>query len=163
MLDYRLKIGLVPDVRDLPDFDAAEATEMCASTNGDEIVGCVQAVDAGGELLGYVVTVTDPNGYGGNVTFSIGVTLDGVLNGYSFTEINETAGLGMKAKEEKFSSQFAGKSVESFVVTKTGSTADNEIDAITGSTITSKAMANGCNAAICYFQNGGLSEVSANE
>ena len=30
---------------------------------------------------------------------------------------------------------------------------DNEIEAITGSTITSKAMANGCNAAILYFQN----------
>ena len=41
-------------------------------------------------------------GYGGDVTFSMGVTNDGTLNGYSITDISETAGLGMKAKEDGF-------------------------------------------------------------
>ncbi len=74
--------------------------------------------------LGYVITVTDPNSYGGNVTFSLGITDDGTLNGYSITSINDTPGLGMKAKEASFSDQFKDKQVESFEVTKTGASSD---------------------------------------
>lgn len=58
----------------------------------------------------------------------------------------------MKAQEEAFYGQFENKLVDSFTVVKQTPSADNEIEAITGSTITSKAMANGCNAAILYFQ-----------
>ena len=49
----------------------------------------------------------------------------------------------MKAQEEPFYSQFEGKNVDSFTVVKSTPSADNEIEAISGSTITSKAMANG--------------------
>ena len=59
----------------------------------------------------------------------------------------------MKAEEESFYSQFQNKLVDTFEVVKTTPSADNQIEAITGSTITSKAMANGCNAAILYFQS----------
>lgn len=58
----------------------------------------------------------------------------------------------MKAKtDDKFYGQFENMNVDSFVVVKQETTKDGEIEAISGSTITSKAMANGCNAAICYF------------
>ena len=40
-----------------------------------------------------------------------------------------------------------------FTVVKSATTADNEIESISGATITSKAMANGVNACIAYFQN----------
>ena len=59
----------------------------------------------------------------------------------------------MKAEEADFYEQFQGKNVEKFNVVKTTPASDDEIEAITGSTITSKAMANGCNAAIVYFQD----------
>lgn len=136
---------------ELPDFDSAAATELSGCTNGDTINGCVQAVGADGSLLGYVITVTDPNGYSGDITFSMGVTLDGVLNGYSITTINETPGLGMKAKESAFADQFAGKSCESFTVTKSSPASDNEIQAITGSTITSNAVTGGINTGLAYY------------
>ena len=137
---------------ELPDFDSAEATALSGCTNGDTVNGCVQAVGADGSLLGYVITVTDPNGYSGDITFSMGVTLDGVLNGYSITTINETPGLGMKAKEAAFSDQFAGKTVESFTVTKSAPASDNEIQAITGSTITSNAVTGGVNTGLAYYK-----------
>lgn len=117
------------------------------------IENCVVAVDASGAELGYVISVTDPNSYGGDVTLSIGVTNDGTLNGYSITTINDTAGLGMKAKEDSFSSQFAGKQVESFEVTKTGATSDNQIDAISGATITSSAVTSAVNAGLAYYRS----------
>jgi electron transport complex protein RnfG len=59
----------------------------------------------------------------------------------------------MKATEEAFYSQFENKNVDTFTVVKAAPSADNEIEAISGSTITSKAMANGVNACILYFQN----------
>ncbi len=137
---------------ELPEFDSAEATALSGCTNGDVVEACVQAVGADGSLLGYVITVTDPNGYGGNITFSMGVTLDGVLNGYSITSIAETPGLGMKANEAAFMDQFANKTEESFVVTKAAPAADNEIQAITGSTITSDAVTGGINTGLAYYR-----------
>ena len=103
--------------------------------------------------LGYVITVTAKDGSQGSITFSVGIKNDGTVNGYSITDISETPGLGMKAEEEDFYSQFENKTVDKFTVVKQKPASDDQIEAITGSTITSKAMANGCNAAIYYFQN----------
>lgn len=139
---------------ELPGFSAEDAAAVLAE-NGyeeDSIESCVQAVDADGSLLGYVINATDPNSYGGDVTLSLGVRVDGTVNGYSLTEINDTAGLGMKAKEEAFYSQFEDKQVEAFVVTKTGATSDEEIDAISGATISSTAVTNAVNAGLCYYR-----------
>lgn len=139
---------------DLPDFDTEDATAVVTEAGyPDSIDNCVQAVDDSGSLLGYVITVTDPDGYGGSITFSIGVTVDGTLNGYSITDISETPGLGMKSQEEEFSSQFEDKQVETFTVTKTGSTDDSEIDAISGATITSNAVTSGVNAGLVYYRD----------
>lgn len=115
----------------------------------DEIV---LANDANGSLLGYVFTVTSSEGYGGDITFSIGITLGGTVNGISFLSISETAGLGMKANTSDFKEQFKNKQVESFQVTKTGASSDNEIDAISGATITSSAVTNGVNAGLTIYQ-----------
>lgn len=67
--------------------------------------------------------------------------------------MSETPGLGDKAKTEDFSKQYKNKNVDSFTVVKQAPSADNEIEAISGATITSKAMTNGVNACITYFQN----------
>lgn len=124
----------------------------------DEVM---EAKDASGELLGYVITVTTKEGYGGDIQFSIGVRLDGTVNGMSILSISETAGLGMRA-DEVLKPQFAGKNVEKFVYTKNGAAADNEIDAISGATITTNAVTNGVNAGLYYFQTV-LGGGSANE
>lgn len=136
------------------DFDADEAAALLTE-NGyvDEIEDAQVAKDASGNTIGYVITVTAKDASQSTITFSVGIRNDGTVNGYSITSIAETPGLGMKAQEEDFYSQFEGKNVDSFVVVKSASTADNEIESISGSTITSKAMANGVNACIVYFQN----------
>ena len=110
------------------------------------------AKDSSDEMLGYVILVTSHAGYGGDITFTMGVTNDGTLNGISILSISETAGLGMRA-EEVLKPQFANKNVESFTVTKTGATSDAQIDAISGATITSKAVTNAVNAGLYYFNN----------
>lgn len=135
------------------DFDKDEANQIIADGGFKDIVNDIQtALDKSGNPLGYVITVTAKDGSQGAITFSVGIQNDGTVNGYSITDIAETPGLGMKAEEEAFYSQFQNKLVDAFTVVKQTPAADNEIEAITGSTITSKAMANGCNAAILYFQ-----------
>ena len=110
------------------------------------------AQDSSGETLGYAFTVTDSEGYGGDIQFAMGVQNDGTLNGISILSISETAGLGMKANTDSFKDQFKNKTVEKFSYTKTGATSDDQIDAISGATITTNAMTNGVNAGLCAFQ-----------
>ena len=100
----------------------------------------------------YAFTVTDSEGYGGDIQFAMGVQNDGTLNGISILSISETAGLGMKATTDSFKDQFKNKNVEKFTYTKTGSTSDDQIDAISGATITTNAMTNGVNAGLCAFR-----------
>lgn len=143
-------------------FDA-DAAQALVTENGyaDEIEDVQVAKDSSGSALGYVITVTAKDASQSTITFSVGIQNDGTVNGYSITSIAETPGLGMKAQEEEFYSQFEGKNVDTFSVVKSAPAADNEIEAISGSTITSKAMANGVNACLVYFHNvlaGGTNE-----
>ena len=120
----------------------------------DATVEEIMAVlDKSGNPAGYVLTVTDHEGYGGDVQFAMGVKTDGTVNGISFLSLSETAGLGMKANEDTFKKQFAGRNVEKFSYTKNGSTSDEEIDALSGATITTNAVVNGVNAGLYYVKN----------
>lgn len=125
----------------------------------DEVMA---AKDAAGEIIGYVITVTTKEGYGGDIRFTVGIANDGTVNGISILEIAETAGLGMRAGEV-LSPQFANKNVESFEYVKSGAAADNQVDAISGATITTNAVVNGVNAGIYYFRTEMMLGGSGNE
>ncbi len=127
---------------------AVWAAEGYGQESIDEVMG---ALDSSGSLLGYVITVTTKEGYGGEIRFSLGVRADGTVNGMSILDISETAGLGMRA-EDVLKPQFAGKKTDKFEYTKNGATSENQIDAISGATITTNAVTNGVNAGLYYFQ-----------
>lgn len=120
-----------------------------SSVSIDEIVA---GKDKDGNIPGYAITVTSKEGYGGNITFTVGISSEGTINDISILTINETAGLGMKAKEDDFLNQFKNKNVNLLHVVKSGAKTDDEIDAISSATITSNAMVNGVNTAICTFE-----------
>ena len=117
--------------------------------NIDEVM---VAKDDSGNELGYAFTVTTTEGYGGDIQFTMGVRDDGTLNGLSILSIGETAGLGMKANTDDFKNQFSNKKVDAFQYTKNKAESENEIDAISGATITTNAMVNGVNAGLCAFR-----------
>ena len=114
-----------------------------------------------GEALGYVLTITTNEGYAGAIQFTLGITNDKTVNGISILATGETPGLGLEA-EKVLKPQYANKKVDQFIVTKTGATAESEIDAISGATITSNAITNGINAGLFYFdtvlEGGGSNE-----
>lgn len=136
-----------------PDLLPEEVTKAVMQQGYDVTVHEIStALDSSNRPLGYVLNVTDHEGYGGDITFTIGITNTGLINGISFLSISETAGLGMRA-EDVLKPQFEGKQVSAFTVCKTGAVLDQEIDAISGATITSNAVVNGVNAAVfCYLQ-----------
>ena len=138
------------EAQELADSAQIEQVLTDAGISGADIDELMAAKDASGALLGYVITVTDHEGYGGDIQFSMGITNEGTLNGISLLSISETAGLGMRAGEVLVP-QFADKNVSTFTYTKTGATADSEIDAISGATITTNAVVNGVNAGLAYF------------
>lgn len=112
------------------------------------VIGVVyQAQDADGSLLGYCIESVSKRGYGGRIVLYVGISLDGRLKDVSILEISETPGLGMRA-EQVLNSQFHDKKADSFVYTKTGAAADNEIDAISGATVTTRAYTNAVNGAL---------------
>ncbi len=124
--------------------------ELNAKGWNADIDEVMQVLNHDGNLIGYVLTVTDHEGYGGDIQFAMGITVDSTLNGISFLSIGETAGLGMKAQDESFKNQFKGKNVEQFVYTKNGAEKEEEIDALSGATITTNAVTNGVNAGLYY-------------
>lgn len=132
--------------------DAADAQQILADAGytKDRIDEVKAAMDADGNILGYVMTITSSEAYGGELQLAMGIRMDGTVNGISFLSLSETIGLGMEAKKPEFQEQFAGKQVEQFAYSKTGAAADNEIDALSGATITTNAVTNAVNAGICY-------------
>lgn len=136
-------------------LDPAKAADALleAGYSGDDITEVAVAKDASGEVMGYVITVTSHEGYGGDIKISVGILSDGTVKGIEMLEISETAGLGMKADEDEFKNQFKDKQVEKFSYTKSGEDGDDKIDALSGATITTNAVTNAVDSALVYFQN----------
>lgn len=107
---------------------------------------------ADGSAAGYVFSVTSGDGYDGNVTLAVGLNAEGTVTGISFTELHETAGMGMLCGEDAFKSQFTGVTTDAFILNKAGgSTADNEIDSVSGASTTSGAVVNAVNTALAFY------------
>lgn len=103
------------------------------------------ALNADGEEIGYAVAITT-KGFSAGLSLMYGIDTEGTITGLSVVNCsNETPGLGANAANESFYGQFTGKSGE-VAVTKDG----GDIEALTGATITSRAVANAATEAINY-------------
>ena len=142
------------------DFEENEADTAKIAETADEIAGkgfghsnideVVTAKDESGNNIGRVITSTSKDGYNGTVQISVGIKSDGTVVGITFLTLEETPGLGMRAAEASFYGQYAN--TKEFKLVKGAAGADDEISAISGSTITSTAVTNAVNAAL-YFNS----------
>ena len=133
--------------------DAADFSDRMTATLDETEYSYYEGLDGDNNVIGYVFT-TSAKGYGGDIKVMVGVDKSGSVTGVSILEISETAGLGMNAKNESFLKQFLSKNGEISVI-KNGTPADNEISALTGATITSKAMAKAVNTALALYEQVG--------
>ena len=127
---YRTVLPDADSFENYENFDAEEAAAL-VKDNGytDDITEVAAGKSDSGETVGYVLNVTSHSGYGGDIEISVGILNDGTKD------------------------QFKDKNVEKFSYTKNGASADNEIDAISGATITTSAVTDAVNSALVYFQN----------
>ena len=107
------------------------------------------AYDKPGNTVGCAINVS-ALGFGGPIVIKVGVDVDGVICNTKVLSQSETPGLGAKCTEPSFSDQFKGfnPSEKKLSVKKDG----GDVDAITASTITSRAYADGLALAVKVFQ-----------
>ena len=94
-----------------------------------------------GKIIAYVVPA-ESKGYGGEIKMLVSVTPKGKIIDYDILVSKETPGLGDNASKKPFESQFEGKKVADLVVVK-DATKVNNIQAMTGATISSRAVTKG--------------------
>jgi Na+-translocating ferredoxin:NAD+ oxidoreductase subunit G len=129
----------------------AESFKKLNISADNKIVKEVNEGFIGTSLVGYTIKVV-PKGYNGNLEIVVGISLAGKVEGIKIIAQNETPGLGANSVKPSFSGQFKGKALTpKLQVVKTPASKPNEIDAITGATITSKAVTLGVNEAINVF------------
>jgi len=124
--------------------------EKVGSLQDNSVIKEVNKGSTNGETVGYNITVT-PKGYGGLIEMVVGINDEGKLISIKILSHTETPGLGAKAADPAFSDQFKQKNVGRIVITKSKPTAENEVQAISGATITSSAVADGVNKALEYW------------
>jgi electron transport complex protein RnfG len=102
---------------------------------------------------GGVIYLAQTKGYSGDITILAGFDLaSGKITAVKVLSQTETPGLGSKAKDPAFQNRYKGKgSAVALEISKTAPIKDNQIQAMTASTITSKAVTKGVNAAREHF------------
>ena len=137
---------LIPDA----EFVEADPSSVPAPDKETPAIQNIYEAQKDGETVGYCMEVL-PSGFGGTLTVVVGINSDGTVAGAKVTSHSETPGLGAKAQSDPtWITQFAGQPADgSLAVTKDGGT----INAITGSTITSRAVTLAVNTAATYVQS----------
>lgn len=101
-----------------------------------------------GETVGYTACVS-PMGYGGSIEMVLGFDTKYNITGIDIISMSETPGLGAKVKEPEFISGVVGKNANIGITVVSGEIKrNNEINAVTGATISSKAVTEGVNCAV---------------
>lgn len=106
----------------------------------------------GTDISGYVFT-TKTKSYGGDLSVMTGIDKNGEVTGVVILSISDTPGLGLNAQKETFRNQYKQTAPEKgFEVVKSAATGDGQIEAMTGATVTSKAVTNCVNQAVAQYQ-----------
>ncbi len=135
----------------VPAFDNDPSQDQFTVQVGSDAITVYPATSAG-QVVGYAINTFSNKGFGGRITLMVGFLLDGTIYNTSVVAHAETPGLGdkMDASKSDFSEQFKGVDPANFkmAVKKDG----GDIDAITASTITSRAFADALSRAYEAFK-----------
>jgi electron transport complex protein RnfG len=131
-----------------------DLTTLDAAYKGTSIKEINKAFDENGNEIGYLIKVLTKNGYNKSTPMELAIAYakDGTVKGIDLITIKETVNLGMLAAEPEFKDQFSGKQVEQFELVKGDASGNEKIDAISGATITSRAVTNAVNAGIGFLK-----------
>ncbi len=144
------KQEVLPQGEEFKDMDLNKMTALFEKFSNENLSNVTQISTAtsGGQFAGMVIK-TSVKGFGGDIVILIGIDSNAKITTYRVLSHSETPGLGEKIKNESFINQFSAKSAdENLAVVKRSVQKENEIQAITGATISSKAVTLAINSAI---------------
>lgn len=108
----------------------------------------VYEVQSGGDTIGYAFKVT-ASGSQGNIVMIVGVDTDLTVTGVSIVKASETAGIGSRSSTMKRPPQAPARSISSSASPAPGTlVVKQNIDAVTGATVSTKGVTKGVNAAL---------------
>ncbi len=135
----------------LPAADKFEASDV--DIEGNAKISEVNTGFTGTKITGYAIKL-QPKGYSGPVEIMVGISTVGKVTGIKILSHTETPGLGANAPKPEFSGQFMDKSTkDKLVVVKIAPSKENQVQALTGATITSNAVTLGVNDAIDFYNS----------
>lgn len=137
---------------DADEFTPAEQSLVDTIMADNRFVQEIFEARSGGEVLGYIFKTTS-GGYGGEIPVMTGINMDGTLTGIRVGTNSETPGLGTKVEEADFTDTFVGKGTENPIVAVGAPSADNEVQIISGATVSTDGVLYGVNGAREAFTN----------
>ena len=139
-----------PDADRFDPIPGEELTAFNQAHPGAEILEGYRTLDREGNGNGVVLSVVSHEGYGGDIVLSVGINKDGTVSGVMVTSMSETSGLGANCQDKDWAAQFKGKKEGPLGYVKNGNPGPGEIDAITGATLTTKAVLEAVNQGLAY-------------
>ena len=137
--DLKAILAEAESIRDIEFTETETVKEVYEAVNGNDVVG-------------HVLKVTS-KGFHGPVDFIIAISDEDKVSGIKVLSHSETPGLGAKIEEEKFTTRFSDKGIaEDLEVVKVTPNKDNEVEAISGATTSSKATVSAVNDAIRFYK-----------
>lgn len=139
---------VMSDATDFEKSELPDTADKITENYGTDIIEFYIAKGSDGNDVG-ICAITETKGYSSGLRCAVGVDKNGEVTGVEIISHNETPGLGANAEKEEFRSQYAGKKDEISVVKNNAS--DNEINAISGATLTSRGVTSNVNTVIALL------------
>lgn len=137
----------IDDIEDVPEEELEEVQSSYSNITG--VLNLVKD----GDIIGRILTVTS-SGYGGTMENALMFNNQGDILGYRNISNSESPGFGDEIAEESYYSRYDGKSVaESDELVSGSGGGENEIEAISGATVSSNAVLTGLNEAVAAFKD----------
>lgn len=135
--------------KDAEKFDRLQDDKLLPIKEKIKNIENIEVAKQGDKTLGYVFKTLGKNGYGGDISMLMAVKLeDKSIVGFKVLKHSETPGLGSRVATAEYAKSVVGNKATEHLVRSLNPTADNDIQAITGTTISVKAVLNGLNAGV---------------
>lgn len=140
---------VLPSAKEFKKAEASEKDIPEGIKNGVRPESLSIGIAEDGTGAGYVATMISNAGYGGDIKVMVGIDGNGRVTRVKILESSETAGLGQNASKTEFIGQYeGGASAFSVVKNRAANKENGEVAAISGATVTSKAVTSCVNAAL---------------
>lgn len=154
------------------DNDAEAVSGAAAYLKGHDLANTEVKEGDGGDLLSEYVEIEEVHpteqggkvylasalkGYGGKISFALGVDAEGVVTGIEITSQSETAGLGANCESDEFKGRFPGvkaPDTASAEMYNKNETNETQVQALSGATVTSRAITRAVKGILFYDASG---------